>query len=398
MDSGRSGGRGSALLTVLLLAWMAVAGTSPVQSDTQRILEYEYDEAGNITAVRTGLNLGPPDVTEIQPAFVNINSFNTLTATGVNLAGATVETTTPGLSILNYTVLSETKITLTLRADDSATTGPGELLFTTRLGEDSESIAIAERTPVISTEPNPVILSPNGTGVFVRLIFDQPFDTDQIYDIAITDTAIASVDRQTMTLFAGETETTVTVTGLQVGNTILEINQLSNFLALGIPVYVNEAQLPDGEHLFSSEPLGISIYTGPESHAGTGVFHTPHPLGVSIYTGPVPHTGTGIFYTPNPLGTAYGTTVGQTSPESISQGTSATLTLEGTELDSVTAVGFDLADGITQSGAFAVTADGTQMTIPIEVASTASTGIRVIILTTPSGDLMFSEGVFLITN
>jgi hypothetical protein len=426
----------SLLKLLFIISFFNINLYSLVFAESQQIIDYNYDGAGNIVSVRSGQNLGPPDVTNLSPPFVNKESFAVVTATGVYLANATVSINTLGVALLDSTNVSETEIKFTLFADNTAQIGLMPITFTTRLGTDIENIVVAERTPIVSTDPNPIILLPNGQGIDVLLAFDQPFATDQIFDVAITDESIASISAQTITLLAGETEVSTTVTGIVVGSTTLEVNQLSNFLALGIPVIVTNDQLPVGNYAFHAKPVAVSAYiptplntTGiftsqrplgvaayiEGSFQATGIFATQRPLGVAAYLEPSLNTTglfatqrplgvaayiepslntTGIFATQTPLGTAYGTIISQVTPATVTRGTSATLTLDGFELDAVTAVSFNPGDGITQTAAFTVTPDGFQMTIPISVTSGASIGARAIVLTTPAGDQLYSQGIF----
>lgn len=243
-------------LTILFSATIAM----PALAESQRFIDYDYDGAGNIISVRSGLNLGPPDVINLSPAFIHKESFAFVSATGVNLLKATVATSTPGLNIVNVANISATEIFIALFAESSANIGPGSLTFSTRLGSDTEIIAIADRTPVISTDPNPILLLPDNQSRQVKLLFDRPFATNQVFDVLIQDTTLASVSEQTITLLTGEREVSINVTGINVGSTSLEINQLSNFLALAIPVIVSDPfQLPPGNFYISSKPLGVSI-------------------------------------------------------------------------------------------------------------------------------------------
>lgn len=401
---------------LLLVCLIGLCFSSQVFADTQQVVDYQYDSAGNIIGVRVGQNLAPPDVTDLSPPFINRESFAFVTATGINLTKATVTLNAIGVTLIDVTNVSETEIRFTLFADNTATIGNVPVTFTTRLGTDVENVVVAERTPIVSTDPNPIILMPNSEVVDVHLSFDQPFATDQTFDIAITDETVATVSDQTVTLAAGETEVSTTITGLVVGSTTLEINQLSNFLALGIPVIVNNDQLPTGNYAFyatsisvsayippslntngifaTQRPLGVAIYTEPTLNT-TGVFATQRPVGVAAYLQPSLNT-TGLFATQTPLGTTLGTTINQVTPATVSRGTSEILILDGFELNSVTTISFNPGDGITQTAAFSVTPDGSQMTIPISVTPDASTGVRAVELTTTNGTQLNLDGVFTI--
>ena len=427
--------KGTGAFVALLLGYLLAVISISVRADSERIDEYEYDGTGNIISIHSGRNLGPPNVTALNPAFVNQGSSNNIEAVGVNLYKAQVTISYPGVSISNVET-SETSVTFRISASDQAAIGNVPITFTTRLGSDTKPLAVVERTPVISTDPNPIVLAPNLSVIEVRLLFDQPYSTDQTYDIAISDTTKASVQEQTVTLPAGGREVSVHVAGVAVGTTQLEINQLSNFLALGIPVIVIDQQLPAGDYIQYSRPVGVTTYidqpfntSGPFISPSVGVtafidksFDTNGPfvtplVGVSTFTdqtfstnGPfvTPLVGVSTFidqtYSTNGpfvtaiVGTTLGTVVDQVTPQSISRSSSATLTVNGLELNAVTAVSFGPADGITLAGAFTVNTDGTQMTIPIDVSSGAATGIRPIIFTTPAGDEVYPNGFFSITN
>lgn len=379
----------------------------PIFADSQRIIDYQYDGAGNIIGIRSGRNLDPPDVTQLNPAFVNQGSSIFIEATGVNLFRADVTTAATGISVSNV-FSTETKITFILSANETAAFGLAPLTFTTRLGSDTENITVAERTPVISTEPNPIVLAPDAPPVLVKLVFDQPFITAQTYDLAIRDTTVASVSETFITLPAGSTEVSVTVSALTVGTTALEINQLADFIALAIPVIVNDDQLPAGTFAFYAKPVGVAAFidqdvqtngiftTQPVGVAAfieqqvqaNGIF-TSQPVGIAAFIAQDVQVN-GIFVT-QPVGASLGTVVDQISPQTVSPDTVLTLTLTGFELNTVTAVSFIPADGVTITGGLTVSPDGRQLGIPIDIDATAPLGARVISLTTPSGEVLVTQ-------
>jgi hypothetical protein len=302
-----------------------------------------------------------------------------------------------------------------LFADTSAQTGLAPITFTTRLGNDSENLAVTERTPVVSTDPNPIILAPDNQTITVKLTFDQPFATDQIYDIKTTDESIASVSTQQVTLLAGKTQVSISIAGLTAGFTTLEINQLSNFLALGIPVVVSDQSLPAGIYTQYTDPVGVSVFikqaldtNGPfvTRPVGVAIFidQAPNtsgpfvtlPVGVATFIDQAPNTN-GPFVTPL-VGSTFGTVVDQVTPPSVARPSSAILTIDGLDLDAVIAVSFSPADGITQTGVITSNPEGTQITINIDIASNASVNSRTIIFTTDTGDQVFTEGAFDISN
>lgn len=390
----------------LLLVSLAAA-------DSQRIIEYDYDGAGNITGVRSELNEGPPDVTEIKPVFVGRESTIAMVATGSNLARASVATAVPGLTISNVSPAS-TQVRFFVTADETAVIGPAPLTFSTRFGSDVEEILVTERVPIVSTEPSPILLLPDGQAIDVFMVFDRPFETNQTYQLAMRDPAIATVSQATVTLPAGEITATVQVSGLSVGNTDLDITQPANFLAIAIPVIVVDPfQLPAGDLFIGSRPLGV-VRNADEAPSGLLTALSP-PLGVVTNLPDLP-TGAGPSIALSPplgvvlnqfasigdlppgdvqihsdgLGVSLPPVAVQVAPASLPGDTRETLTITGAGLDLVTDVGFIPEDGISQTQPFVVTPDGTVLSLFIEVTAGAPPGLRQILLLTIDGPVGFS--------
>jgi len=374
------------------------------QADSQRIIEYQYDEAGNIVSINSGRNLGPPVVTGIQPGFIHRDSRDVFTVTGVNLLDVDVETAVQGMSITSQINVSATQIQLSVAAAPDVPIGPADFTFSSRLGSAVESIVVAERTPVISTAPNPIVLAPNDQPAEVILAFDQPFATDQTFDVLIEEPDVATVAEQSVSLASGETEVIVNVSGRAIGSTSLEINQLSNFLALAIPVLVEDESFPPGTYTFDSKPLSVvvnlqgqypsnslfeskplSVVVNLQGNYPADSLFESKPVGVVVnLQGQYPANS---LFESRAVGATYGAWVDQVSPASALAGATVALTLDGVALDTVTAVSFVPDAGITQTGAFTVLPGGAQITLPISVAADAPAGSRVIRLTTPNGEV-----------
>ena len=378
-----------------------------VHAQSQRVIEYEYDGAGNLIGIRSELNTAPPDVTDISPRFVEINTTTIMVATGTNLSNALVTTTTPGLTIANVQS-QNTRVTFAITAGVGAVVGPGSLTFTTRLGSDVEGIRITERVPIISTEPSPIVLEPDGIPVEVTLRFDQPFSTDQTFEIAVRDSTVADVTEQSVTLSTGDTVVTIHVTGLIAGTTTLDIQQPINFLAIAIPVIVVEpTSLPGGDRFVESRPLGILRHTYEPVNGEMTTLSGP--IGV-LRNSYEPMSGDNFTYSrslgvlrtvfESPVGDrqAFSAVLGvslpplaeRVTPSTVTVDTLETLTITGIALDAVTDVSFFPSDGISQTAPFSVEPDATQLNIFIDVAIDATPGSRQIILMTNGGPVRFS--------
>lgn len=390
----------SRFFLIVSLLWLAV----PVQAQIQSETRFEYDGAGNIVRILTETNDAPPTIFSLTPGFINRGSSVIVVARGDNLVRADVVSLSPDLFVDNV-VPTLSSVRFRLRAALDAPIGPAILEFRTRLGTASAEIFIAERTPVISTSPNPIVLAANGQPVLVTLLFDQPFEIDQTYQVSIRDTGIATVQETTVTLAAGSREVAVNLTGLNVGTTTFDISQPENFIGLGISVIVvPDEPLPPGNYEISTPALGIVInvdepLSGPLSaeSAGVGVVVNLDELlsgalsteseavGVVVNVDE-PFSGAAAGLSEE-VGVAFGATGTGISPTSFAVGTTGTLTITGSGLDEVIAVSLFPGDGITQTGPLSVDLDGSVLSIPLSVAAGAGTGIRAIVLTTSAGDV-----------
>ncbi len=413
----------SKLLSICLLIISFYAN-----ADSQQISDYVYDGAGNIISINTVQNTGPPVITSLSPGFINRDNISSFIVFGINLKRAEVSTTTQGLTVLNVSETSENEVRFSLSASNDAPIGSGVITVANRLGSDSTPIVVANRVPVIATSPSPIALEPNGQMKQVSLLFDQAFASDQVFDVSISDTDIATVAQTSVTLLAGEREVSVDIAGVLTGNTTLNINQLSNFLAVGVLVVVTDPfPLPSGINSFASKPLGINLtrYDAPSTvsavtKATTGVrvnryvapatasAITNNVTGVRVnrYLPPstisaITNAGTGVrvtrysspttnFSLSQDLGVTYTPVAENVSPAQVLINSSSTLLIDGESLNLVTSVSIQTNDGTILNPIFTVNPAGTQIDILFDTTG-LSPGLAKVILTTASSGVPFSE-------
>ncbi len=378
----------------LLLLFISQA----VWADSQRIIDYEYDSAGNISTINANRNLGPPDVTNLSPSFLNKESITFITVTGNNLSKTSVSSDTTGLTVFSVNNVSNQQIIIGLLAESLAETGLATLNFVSRVGSDTESIVIAERTPIVSTNPNPILLEADNQSRQIELLFDEPFTTDQTYEVLVQDESIASINEQTITLLAGEREVALDITGLSTGSTALEINQFTNFLALSIPIIVADPfQLPAGELFIASKPFGVTIRNFDLPTGQNQVLSRP--FGVTATNFEL--TAGNNQALSKPLGLTIEPIAEQVSPRQVARGSSTTLVVTGASLNGVTTVSFISNSGITQTASFSANTEGTMLSIFVDIDTNATTGLRQVVLTDANGAINFSianGSIFEITN
>ncbi len=426
-----------------------------LHAQTQDYIEYQYDGAGNIIGIITKNNGGQPDVTSLVPDHVNRDKTITISAAGVNLYKAQVATDHDGITILNTETISSELVKFTISSKFDAEIGFANFTFTTRLGRDIESIFVAIRLPVISTDPNPIALVASGPSRPVSLTFDLPYPTDQEFNLAASNTSLAKTNVGSVTLEAGSTEASFFMAGLEKGVTTLEVSQPAAFSGVSIPVFVSDPfDLPNGNTEFTSKSVGVTVSrfdlsTGEsefvlstvgvlrnanelivgdkfvhsnsvgismpapinELPSGNAYLNT-EPLGVLKNSENMLPEGESYSYSdllginintefllPNGDASLLSDALGVTNPPYInnrshgnfSQGSSLILILTGVGLDVSRTVIFEPTTGITQSSVFVVNPAGTQIEVFLDISPTASLGPRQIKINTLTGAVPFIQ-------
>jgi hypothetical protein len=93
----------------------------------------------------------------------------------------------------------------------------------------------------------------------------------------------------------------------------------------------------------------------------------------------------------NNVGIVFGAVATDIQPKNFAISSSGTLTINGVGLDNTTAVTISPAQGITLGSPISVSANGTQVSLPITVASDAPATIRTVSLNTAAGKIPFGS-------
>ena len=188
-----------------------------------RVTEYVYDAAGNILQV-TGAGAGSaqaPAISAITPSSVRRNRQKTLQVTGSGLQGVRVSADDPTLDILHLSV-SPTSVTFTLAVSNAATLGNHTLTFANAAGSAQATITVAPAIAYVIT-PNPLALPPDNIARQFQIQASDA-DTEAITLTASTlSSSIARAGTTPITLAAGQTLATGTITGIAVGTTLLSL-------------------------------------------------------------------------------------------------------------------------------------------------------------------------------
>jgi hypothetical protein len=415
-------GSGGKYRRVLLLCVIGFSflGFSQSHADTERVIDYEYDNAGNIVRIIAQEQSAPPVVSQLNPDFINIGRSISVTATGSNLLGVDVTTDATGLIITDVNP-SVDQVTFRLTATTLATVGSAILRFTTGLGEAQESIFVAEPRPGLTTNPNPIAVAQSTTATDIKLIFTEPRPENETYTVSIGDSAIASTVAGSFTILAGSTEASIALIGVLDGVTSLEIVNQSKFFNFSFPVFVGKgfdellAEFEEElrQRSLFGDAVGVLVHDGTKFTPGTasqvvGVEVGGHsginlaPVGVLYGEGLVGRLMTGAVGVnlndniklafSSRTETILGALIEAIQPAVATAGTSVDFEVSGFNLSDVQNILLTPNTDITVDS-FTVNAEGTQITITLTIDAAAALDEREIILEDTSGVMITRSGV-----
>ena len=246
-----------------VIGFMLVCSTG--YTATERVVEYEYDGAGNIVRIITQEQSDPPAVSPLSPGFINQGQSRTITATGSSLLGVDVSTDAPGLSI-DAIQSDGSQINFQLTAASDAPIGNAIIRFSTGLGEVQHSIFVADVGPAISTIPSPITIDLSGASNTITLNFSVSRPENETFRLSVVNPAVAAVDTASFNILSGQTRADISLTGVTAGATVLQIDLPEKFYSYRFPVYVGETyaellqSFPDmAERNLFTEAVGVVV-------------------------------------------------------------------------------------------------------------------------------------------
>lgn len=336
-----------------------------------------------------------PRIDSVNPLYLQVGQpLTTLTVRGANFQNLQqVRIVPPGDITLGTPSVntSGTEIVLNISAAANAALGPRIVLVETAGGQTAEIATIANTltltdnagttyTPIMSAllgvvlqapPPPPVettigpVTAPN-LGVVLEAEPPPPATQDLLIvgshlGVAFGSTATRS-EPSGLPLGGGAT---LTINGFALG----DVTAISLTPATGVtvgPLTIN----PDGTQITASIEVAADAPVGWRE------------IKLSTASGTVPFSDPAVnrFYVASGL-----PTFDSIDPILARQGETLTLTVRGDHLLKATAVTAEPAEGITFTFPITVNADGTQLTVPLQIAPDAPLGSRVIRVTTPGG-------------
>ena len=249
-----------------------------VIDEQARVTEYVYDAAGNLLQVTTGAGgAQAPVVNSISPATIRRNQVRTVQITGTGLTGVTVSNPDPGIGIGNLSV-SPTVVSFTLTV--SATAQLGTQAFTLANAAGSAQATLTVAPPIVYTvTPNPLAIPPDNVARQFRIEASEADTEPVIFSASTLNPAVAVAGSSPITLPAGQTQATGTITGIAAGTTVLRLSAQSFVEPLDFVVNVT-TEFASANVLFT-RPLGLvkGDPTAPAANSPSGPVLSA-PLGV----------------------------------------------------------------------------------------------------------------------
>ena len=243
------------LLCLLVFAGLLLTLTA--QAQTSRILEYHYDDAGNLIRITTLQSQGEPIIDNLSPSAIALDTPTLIVATGTNLDNAQVTTDDPGLTVSNVTS-TPVEVRFTLTAADTVPLGAHLLTFTTALGSTDVSIDVVPEQIELFLAPVPVVVS---TSNIVTLILElaEPAPADYVVNLIPDDTSIATANPSSVTIPAGQRRPSesVQVVGVNLGSTPLTLEVAAPVYQTTIFVTPPFVPIFDEEYGAVSQSIGV---------------------------------------------------------------------------------------------------------------------------------------------
>lgn len=223
-------------------------------------------------------NVPTLNVSSISPGYIRRGETKAFQISGNLLDGAQVAVpANAGLALSNLQT-TKTTAAFTLTASAAATLGPKSLTVTNASAPDSSAAAlvtVAGAMPQVDVSPAPLSFAADGKPHAFALVLTNADMIDNTINLAMADPTIATVAPASVTIPAGATQTSVTITGLKTGTTALQIAS-PTLAPASAPVYI--ANPVPGAVV---GPV-VSRLVGVAMHADQGEFAVSAPIGVNV--------------------------------------------------------------------------------------------------------------------
>lgn len=342
--------------TATSLAVEIEAGAGAALGASAFELQTDAGTAGAASALTVVVPLPPIAATDIEPDSIRRGQTLSFRVTGANLQGAALSVSNAGLSITDLQT-TPGEATFKLTASGNAPLGVTTLTLVNPAvarGTASVQIQVNRALPVLSVSPAVLAVPPDNTARQFRVSLTEQDEVDRQVVLNVRNPALATVEPTAFTFAAGQTQQTVSIRGLALGQTVLDVTA-DGLAPLAVPLYVT----PEFNSINTAYAGGVRVerVTAPSAT----------PVSITPLVSRQVRLGAGRF-------------IAGVSPATLTVGTVAReLIVSGAGLQGVTGAAFTPADGITL-GEVVAAADGTTVRALVTVAADAPLGPRQVTL------------------
>lgn len=318
-----------------------------------QVTEYAYDAVGNLLQVRTGVQAHVPVVVSVTPDAVRRADTVDVVVVGEHLHNIDLLPEDPALRVSAVDRSQAERLSFRLSVLETAVLGASRIVLRNAIGAASLTITVLPQLPVLSVQPMPLAVPPDGVPRGFVVTLDHADVVEHHLTVTSDHPHIADVSPAGAIIPAGSLQASFQVTGRQGGQTVLRLSSPS-LAGTAVPVFV------------TTEFAGINT-----AHAAVvGVLVEPAdvPPGEQVTTLGAPAVG--ITFGPAWVGT---------EPRSASAGSSVTLTLRGQGLATDATVTVLPSAGVAV-GEVDMAPDGSSLRVPLAVAEGAARGPRRLVL------------------
>ena len=361
--------------------------TPLVLSDSRQVIQYQYDESGNIINIDSEISLNSPSVTISDLGTIRRGQSRHLTVSGADLSNAAVSPDDSGLFV-SAVSSSSVQVQFDLRAADITQLGIHQIAFSTSLGEVLGQIRVLPRPPVLDVTPNPIVLSSNGQVTVLRLALQSPDSIDHQMTLAVSDPSVVQLSITDATILAGllEPNAAISLSAQSAGRASFTISSQTlgdhHFTVSVTPDF--QLQIGDSFSVYETS-LGILK----EGQTGQLDLRGPIYSELGLFKGDPLVTDPDLIsgLVSQQLTLLKGNAIVSVTPSSVTAGQGPlSISVEGIGLADVDAVAIEPPDGLTLGSVIAA-ADGTSVTFPLTVDADLDLSLRKIILSVSGSDV-----------
>lgn len=249
----------------------------------QSVVDYEFDAAGNLVAVRraTAQDLAPV-LTGLTPSVVRRGQSSGFVLSGERLHLGSLQATHPGI-VLGQLRRAPQQITGQMTVGGDVPLGLHDLVFDNGAGRAAWPVSIAPVLPLLRVEPSPLALPPQGAPQLITLRLSHADVLPHQIDLSTSDPTRATVTPSRITLPAGVTTAQFTVTPRSPGFLALDL-QSATLTPVSVPVFITT----DFRGVNTSHASPVRVQVGaqavPAPRRAQGLFGTQ---GVGVALGSV---------------------------------------------------------------------------------------------------------------